>query len=250
MALDATLWHRRFQQQSQWTASVRRYLLSRLALQPGERILEVGCGTGVIAASINGYAQSKGYGIDLNLAYLRIARGYAPAIPVASADALALPYPSAAFGAAVCHYFLLWVPHPEAALAEMKRVTRPGGAVIAFAEPDYGGRIDYPDPLAGLGRLQSAALRDQGADPEMGRKLSGLFHAAGLHTIETGVLSGQWQNPPSPEALALEWQVLEADLGDAIAKDEMEALRKQNIAAWQSGERVLFVPTFYAIGWK
>ena len=140
----------------------------------------MGCGTGAVTARLHSYAQSGVYGLDLNLAYLTLARQNDPGTRFVGGDACQIPCSSGVFDAVVCHYFLLWVSQPETALAEMIRVTRPGGAVIAFAEPDYGGRIDYPPRLAELGRLQTEAMRDQGADPETGRKLSSLFHAARL----------------------------------------------------------------------
>lgn len=252
MALTPALWHQRFHQQAAWTEPARRYLLSRVNIKPGARILEVGCGTGVIlssSAQLSGYAQITPYGLDINPTFLSLAQQN-QLDHLTCGDALELPFSRAAFDVTTCHYFLLWITHPEAALAEMARVTRLGGAVIAFAEPDYGGRVDYPAALVELGQMQSAALHNQGADPEMGRKLSGLFHAAGLHHIETGVLAGQWQSPPSPEALDLEWQVLEADLHARFPAHPLGTLRNIDSAAWRSGERVLFVPTFYAIGWK
>ena len=98
----------------------------------------------------------------------------------------------------------------------MRRVTRPGGWVLAMAEPDYGGRIDYPEDLIYLGELQETALRRQGAETRLGRRLSALFHAAGLQEVETGVLGGQWRDAPSLEDLAREWEVLEVDLADKL----------------------------------
>jgi len=74
----------------------------------------------------------------------------------------------------------------------MARITRPGGAVLALAEPDYGGRIDYPIKLAQMGKWQIESLRLQGADPLMGRKLATIFNSAGFDSVETGVLGGQW----------------------------------------------------------
>lgn len=243
-------WQRRYEQQAQWTASVRQYLAGRAGLASAQRVLEVGCGTGAITRSLHPLTKAKVFGLDFNFPYIQAARQYDPATRFCDGDARQLPFRSASFDAVVCHFFLLWVPEADRALEEMLRVARPGAAVIAFAEPDYGGRIDYPPPLEILGELQAAALRDQGAETNMGRQLSGLFHAAGLENVETGLLGGQWQGQPHPDQIASEWAVLAADLAGRLPEADLIELRSLDAAAWQSGERVLFVPTFYALGWK
>jgi hypothetical protein len=129
----------------------------------------------------------------------------------------------------------------------MRRVTRPGGGILALAEPDYGGRVDYPVELAQLGRWQAESLRQQGADPEMGRKLAAVFARAGLKQIETGVMGGEWAHPNLPGETNLEWDVLESDLAGQIPLDDLRKMKRLEVAARQNGERVLFVPTFY--GW-
>ena len=99
---------------------------------------------------------------------------------------------------AFCHFLLLWVQSPQDILKEMKRVVQPGGAVLALAEPDYTGRIDYPPELEPLGRWQAESLRKQGADPDAGRKLRHWFVSAGITPIESGIMAGGWSNSPSP----------------------------------------------------
>ncbi len=126
-------------------------------------------------------------GLDLNAAYLKLARRHAPRAHLSRGDAYQLPYRPGSFDVAYCHFVLLWLARPAAALAEMVRVTRPGGAVLALAEPDYGGRIDYPDELAALGAKQATALKNQGADPILGRRLAALLVEAGLDAVESGV---------------------------------------------------------------
>ena len=70
----------------------------------------------------------------------------------------------------------------------MVRVTRPGGAVIVAAEPDYGGRIDYPDlPLR---EWQLQALAGEGADPRLGRRLRALFALPAVREAEVGIMPG------------------------------------------------------------
>ncbi len=147
-----------------------------------------------------------------------------------------------------CHFVLLWLADPRRALNEMRRVAAPGGAVLALAEPDYGGRIDYPEALSRLGTWQSQALEEQGANPRMGRRLAGLFQQAGLVEVESGVLGAQWSQTDSDEDMEMEWQVLRNDLAEAVPPEELEALERLDRQATQAGERVLFVPTFYAWG--
>lgn len=262
MSLSPEDWHNRFLQQAGWTRQLRRYLLGRLEISPVSRILEAGCGTGAITAGLGEDTPARVYGLDLNPSFLRLARQnnigsriaagsrVAAGTCFTAGDALRLPFADGQFQAVVCHFFLLWVPQAATVLDEMARVACPGGAVIAFAEPDYGGRIDHPPALAELGRLQAAALRRQGADPVMGRQLSGLFHAAGLRDVETGLLGAQWQGSPSQEAIDSEWTILEDDLAGSLPPTRLRELRQADDAARQSGQRVLFVPTFYAIGFK
>jgi SAM-dependent methyltransferase len=188
--------------------------------------------------------------LDIDFAHLEIAQAEASQAQLCQADAHHLPYPVASFDLALCHFLLLWVNDPLKVLLEMKRVTRPGGAVLALAEPDYAARIDYPPELSELGRWQQVSLQRQGADTLLGRRLPGLLAAAGLQQVESGVLGAQWTGSgPSPAERAAERAVLEYDLALLPeARPALDLLMPLDESAWRRGQRVLFVPTFYAWG--
>jgi len=242
-------WHSRFTQQARWTEGLRRYLFERAGLASGQRLLEVGCGTGALLSRLAAW-DPQIHGLDIDGEFLRQAQRYAPAAALAQGDAHRLPYSDASFDNVCCHFLLLWVHDPVKVVSELTRVVRPNGWVLALAEPDYGGRVDHPEEMIQLGEMQEAALRRQGAETRLGRRLGALFHAAGLHDVETGVLGGQWREVPSPEELAQEWAVLQAELEGEITAHELARLQQIDKQAWARHERVLFVPTFYALGRK
>ena len=248
MSLPPLAWHNRFRQQARWTEDLREYLFKRAALTPGDRVLEVGCGTGAVLAKLPSEPALTRFGLDINAAYLKLANRYAPGTPLCQADAHGLPYLSGTFAMTLCHFLLLWLDDPEAALAEMVRVTAPGGAVLILAEPDYGGRIDFPEALAPLGAKQAEALQGQGADPFIGRRLAALLNKAGLDAVESGVLGGRWTTPPSQSDLTLEWEIMRCDLGSRVTAAELAEYQAADKKAWARGERILYVPTFYAWG--
>jgi SAM-dependent methyltransferase len=239
-------WHKRFVQQAAWTSEIRLYLFERAGMQAAKRVLEVGCGTGAILSGLA--TQAVMHGLDKDQARLSEARRHAPKANLACADALALPYASGIFDITFCHFLLLWVGDPFLALREMKRVTRPGGSILALAEPDYGARVDKPDELAVLGRWQTESLRRQGADPFIGIRLPELFRQAGIRPVETGRLHMDGKPLPGPVNRELEWAVLEADLAGLVPVAEIQRLKRLDEAAWQRGERVLQVPTYWMIG--
>ncbi len=241
-------WHARYTQQAHWTASLRAYIFQKAGLAAARRILEVGCGTGALLQEFPAQTAAAVHGVDLSLSSIKQASIHAPNSFPLTANGQFLPYPRDIFDLSFCHYLLLWVSDPAAVLAEMKRVTRPGGAVLALAEPDYGGRVDFPPALAELGRWQTESLRKQGAQPEMGRQLAGIFAHAGLKSIETGVMGGMWTAPPSLDEWNLEWEVIKSDLTGQVALKDLQKMENLDRQAWKNGTRVLFVPTFYAWG--
>jgi SAM-dependent methyltransferase len=257
-------WHSRFLQQAAWTHDLRVYLFERAGLTRAQRLLEVGCGTGAVLSDLA--TPAAVHGLDLQPVRLAEARAHVPAAALVCGNALALPYSSRVFDITFCHFFLLWVRDPLLALLEMKRVTRPEGAVLALAEPDYDSRVDKPDELAQLGRWQAESLRRQGADPGLGSRLAALFRQAGIRPIETGTLRG---SPGSSEVVPvpargmgrqggerlpasgqrdLEWEVLEADLAGLVPAQEIRRMKLMDEQAWERGERVLHVPTYFAWG--
>jgi hypothetical protein len=120
--------------------------------------------------------------------------------------------------------------------------------ILCIAEPDYGGRIDYPQELDRLGIWQTEALQRQGANPNTGRLLSELFNQSGLVDIQTGVLGGEWQAAISADDFESEWATLNRDLSGLVEPDQLVAFMEMDRQAWDSGSRVLFVPTFFASG--
>jgi len=245
-SLSLTQWHERYRQQGEWSAKIRDYLFAQAQIDYKHNILEVGSGTGAILELLS----ESGYlfltGVDIN--YHGLAFSKIKNFPhfLIQGDGYQLPFPTQTFDASYCHYLLLWLEYPVKLLTEMRRVTKPGGWVIALAEPDHQSRIDYPPPLDRLGKNQTQSLQDQGVDIQMGRKLTGLFHDIGLIDVQSGILGAQWSSPDTKDPT--EWQMLKWDLDGVLGEDEFSKYKQLNHQAWIEGKRVLFVPTFYAIG--
>ena len=235
-------WHARYIQQAGWTRNLRDYLLARCNLDTARRVLEVGCGTGAVLAELGAHSFAV-HGLDRDPLRLLQAQRHVYHGQLLCADALNLPYLTHAFDLTFCHFTLLWLADPLLALREMSRVTRPGGFVLAFAEPDYINRVDRPAALAPMGRLQTESLRRQGADPGLGLRLADLFARAGLEIIETGPY--QSFDVPSDDA-ELEWAVLEADLAGLASPAQLEKWKRIDQQARRRGERILRVPTYFA----
>jgi SAM-dependent methyltransferase len=241
--------HLRCAEQASWTAELRRRLLPASSLSPDSRVLEVGAGTGaVIGPMVGAYPSATLHALDLDPDVCRAGARRYPTLCWQIGDAHALPLRSGAFDAVFFHYVLLWLGDPSAALVEAARVTRPGGLVLAFAEPDHASRIDFPDTLADWGERQTRALDRHGADVAIGRRLRALFAGAGLEHVASGIVGAEWTGASAFEGSRLERETLRADLVDSASETELDALEDLERMAWERGERVLFVPTFYAAG--
>lgn len=248
MPLTLQEWHNRYMIQAQWTKTLRLYFFDLLQSLPSGRILEIGCGTGALLPDLGALSPAEVHGADISLERLRLAQASSPESLLTAADALQLPYQAGCFEICLAHYFLLWVADPERALQELKRVTRSGGYLVCFAEPDYGGRLDFPLEFASLRDHQVQALSRAGADPFLGRKLKHLFQSLGLAEVQSGVYDGSWNRQPTPAELESEWQVLAADLEGILSQAEIDQLKLRDLRAYQEGSRLAYVPTFYAWG--
>jgi SAM-dependent methyltransferase len=241
-------WHDRYLIQASWTKDLRNYCYQKTAFKKANQILEVGCGTGVITQELSSTIHANIVGLDIKFENLQKACDYAQNVSYSNGDAHNLPFACSSFDVALCHFLLLWVRNPLITLKEMKRVTRSGGAILALAEPDYGGRIDYPDEFTLIGNMQTDSLTKQGANPFIGRQLSSLFFSIGLVSIEIGILGARWLGSPGKIILESEWTTIRSDLSEKFNDDEYNQFRQRDLNAWQTGKRILFVPTFYAYG--
>lgn len=100
---------------------------------PGQRLLDVACGTGIVARTAADLVAPNGkvIGLDLNEAMLAVARRTRPGIEYHQGDAAALPFPDRSFDVVLCQLALMFFPDRAQALAEMGRVVTPGGTVAA-----------------------------------------------------------------------------------------------------------------------
>ncbi|MFC7396470.1 methyltransferase domain-containing protein [Chelatococcus sp. GCM10030263] len=114
--------------------------IERAQVAPGATVLDVGCGFGLetLRFAAAGHPVT---GLDKSADFIAEARrraaaqGLAAAFAVADADAL--PYPAASFDHVRAERVLIYLEEPERAVAEMRRVARPG-ATLSFIEPDFG----------------------------------------------------------------------------------------------------------------
>lgn len=244
-------WHERFIQQARWTKTIRDYLLDSLEIAHPAAVLEIGCGTGVVLSDlVNKVKPFTSCGIDLDFNRLSIATRNNNNLLFGNADAALLPFPGSSFDLVFCHYLVLWLQDPLEIFREAYRVLKSDGYLIAFAEPDYENRVDTPQQLSNLGVLQTQSLRSQGADPGVGKFLAGWMAASGFQLLKFGVPGYEHPKPGIPAWWESEWQVLDYDLSHLLSQEDLYHYKSLDRQSWLSGNRVLWIPTYYALGRK
>jgi ubiquinone/menaquinone biosynthesis C-methylase UbiE len=125
-----------------WSRRLAPLLIQFGGLADGDRVLDVGCGTGSLTFALPQIANiASGTGIDLTEAYVEFARSRNtnPHITFRAADARALPFEDNSFDRAFSMLVLQFIPDAARAVAEMRRVVQPGGTVTAAVWDAYGG---------------------------------------------------------------------------------------------------------------
>jgi SAM-dependent methyltransferase len=164
-------------------------------IRDGQRVLDVGCGPGALTAELVRRLEPAAVAaVDPSEPFVAAARARYPGVDVQQASAERLPFPDQSFDASLAQLVVHFMADPVAGLAEMARVTRRDGVVVACVWDHAGGR----GPLS----LFWQAARD--LDPEVHDEsdlagareghLAELFGAAGLRRIEESVVSASLEH--------------------------------------------------------
>lgn len=170
-------------------------VLEAASVGPGDAVLDVGCGTGVLARQAAARVGTSGAvdGVDINPGMLAVAARQPSTISWHEGDAQQLPFAGSSFDAVLSQFMLMFAPDPVGAIGEMARVARPEGRITVAV---WAALDESPGYLA-LADLLSQTLGTQAADSvgvpfALGdaTELWGLFRQAGLDAAvvrQTGV---------------------------------------------------------------
>jgi len=220
-----------------WNEAFTGFLEETLRPRPGNTILDVGCGTGTaeIGLARLRVSQLRLVGVDLVPARVVSAagasRGMNARVHYASADACHLPFPDGTFDSTFCVAVLQHIRDIGGAVAELARVTRPGGRVLAV-EPDNAARYWYSSEESGmhaaeLGRRFFAGLAAARGEPPasaVGPLIPGAFGAHGIEPAAVNLFPVSVAHLGAPPAVL--WESRRAAIGDAIHKAPGESLRR------------------------
>ena len=203
------------------------HLLSAVNAGPGDSLLDVACGTGVVARAAVQRVGANGSvtGIDLNDGMLEVARAVSSDINWQNGSADALPFADNSFDRVTCQFALMFFPDRAKALQEMRRVVRPGGrvGVVVWAS------LDVTPGYAAMGAILFELFGESAAQslraPYCLGELSDLeseLHAAGISDFDIQTLDGE-----ARFASIDDWVFTDIrgwTLADAIDDDEYERL--------------------------
>jgi SAM-dependent methyltransferase len=239
------MWDGQYTRQAGWTRPTRTHLYRRANLLRAQDVLDVGSGTGAVTEELAARTQGVVTGVDIDPAVVAFAQQRGGRATYQHGDAHQLPFDDASFDRTVCHLLLMWCHDPAMAAREMVRVTRPGGWVLVCAEPDYGGRVDYPElPIA---HWQIQALREEGADPCLGRKLRALLALPAVRRLEVGLIPGLWDPATLRVEFEAEWALWQRSFQSLVSAAEIERIRTADRLAIEFGTRLAYLPVFYAL---
>lgn len=227
--------------QASWTKNIRAHLYRRLGAGAVQNALDVGCGGGLLTAELSETVRDAAVGCDIDPGMIAAARECFADLSFETSGPVKLPFPAQSFDLVCCHFVLMWAADPVALLTEMKRVTRPQGALAALAEPDWGGYLSWPDQ--GLNDLLCVALAAEGADPLAGRKLRDWFGQAGLEA-EVGISAGPWVTDEA--GLDGAWEHHRLTLAGTVNERKLRVMERKERRAWREGKWLAHLPLVWA----
>jgi len=177
------------------------YLLAHL--RAGMDLLDVGCGPASITADLaERVAPGRVVGLDAAAGALEAARatlrerGLSEQVELTCGDIMALPFEDASFDVVHAHQVLQHLADPVGALAEMRRVTRPGG-IVAVRDAVYSAMTWFPEP-AGMEQWRSvymATARANGGEPDAGSRLLSWAREAGFTDVTASASTWCYATP-------------------------------------------------------
>jgi SAM-dependent methyltransferase len=215
-------------------------LLDYVGLKPGQSAIDLGCGPRGILALLRDRVSPGGrvVGLDADPAHTALAAQFAGDwAEIITADARKTGLASGSFDVVHARTLLINVPDPQEVVAEMTRLTRPGGWV-AVHDVDAETAICYP-PHPAFDQIQTvfrAVHTRNGADWRLGRRLPGLLRQAGLTEIGTEVVAQLYRPGSSRRTLLADlvhsmWpRALELGLASAAELAEADAQIRAHFA--------------------
>jgi ubiquinone/menaquinone biosynthesis C-methylase UbiE len=194
-----------------------RLISDGMTLEPGTRLLEVGCGVGAVLAVLGQeFPGVRLHGVDIQPKQLDYARGHLERAGVKAtlleADATALPFEDESFDHVWMMWFLEHVPEPVAVLREARRVLVPDGMITAI-EVDYSTSRAEPSTPA-FEALIRAMVQGMAAAgwSDAGTRLPGWLREAGFHDIDPGERPFWWQGDDLASQASYAADVMESAL--------------------------------------
>lgn len=196
-------------------------------IKSGDSVLDVACGTGVLAREAVGRVGAEGrvVGLDLNKGMLAVAARVEPKVDWHQGDAMALPFEDASFDAVTSQFALMYFPDRVAALHEMWRVLTPGGRLAVAAWGPIERARGYEILVAVATRQCGREAADVLAAPfVLGdvEELAGLFLDAGVTGASATLHEGSIRFPSVEEFVRVE--VKGSPLAETLSDEVMEAL--------------------------
>ena len=210
-----------------------RLIADGTTLEPGKRILEVGCGVGAVLAVLGQeFPGIRLYGVDIEPKQLDFARGHLERagvqVTLLQADAHALPFEDESFDHVWMMWFLEHVGDPPEVLREARRVLVPGGAITAI-EVDYATAHAEPSTsaLEALFRAMVQGMAVAGWS-DAGTQLPGWLRSAGFRDIDEGERTFRWRTEDLEGQARYAADVMESALPSlaqlpGAAEDELRA---------------------------
>ena len=162
----------------------------------GQRVIDVGCGPGALTTEL---VRRVGAGnvaaVDPSDPFVTAALQRHPGVDVRLATAESLPHPDGVFDVAFAQLVVHFMTDPVAGLAEMARVTRPGGAVLACVWDFGGGRSPLSPYWSAVAELEPGHVGESRYAGARKGHLVELFQAAGLRDVEEHALQVHLEHP-------------------------------------------------------
>jgi ubiquinone/menaquinone biosynthesis C-methylase UbiE len=204
-------------------------LVGLAGVAPGHAVLDVACGTGIVARTAADCLGGRGrvVGVDLNEAMLTVARRVRPELEWRQGDVRELPFPDESFDVVLCQMALMFFPDRAPALREMRRVVRESGTVAVVVpsglrtQPAYAPFVEMAARHAGPDAVSLLGTYFVCGDLT---ELTGLVRSAGLEVLDTQTRRGHVRLDSADEFVAVE--VKSTPLGERVSEAVYEKIRQ------------------------